>query len=65
MAAKGQSVEVVNELISSKPDLINMLDSKGNTALHIATRKGRTKVNRLNIQLVEYGYQCDCRLLSP
>ncbi|WOG85192.1 hypothetical protein DCAR_0104380 [Daucus carota subsp. sativus] len=44
MAAKGQSVEVVNELISSKPDLINMLDSKGNTALHIATRKGRTKI---------------------
>jgi ankyrin repeat protein len=45
MAVKGQSLVVVEELIKADPSTINLVDNKGNTALHIATRKGRTQVN--------------------
>ncbi|XWS66983.1 hypothetical protein CRYUN_Cryun05aG0247400 [Craigia yunnanensis] len=44
MAVKGQNVEVVDELIKSDPSLINMVDTKGNTALYIGTRKGRIQI---------------------
>jgi ankyrin repeat protein len=46
MAAKGQNLEVVELLIKADPSLINMCDNKENTALHIATRKGRAEVNK-------------------
>lgn len=42
MAVKGQNLEVVEELIRADPMTINLVDTKGNTALHIAaTRKDR------------------------
>ncbi|KAI3965350.1 hypothetical protein MKW92_029113 [Papaver armeniacum] len=43
MAVKGSKIELVEELIRLDPSLVNMVDSKGNTALHIATRKGRVQ----------------------
>ena len=43
---KGQNIEVVGELIKADPSSVNMVDSKGNTPLHIATRKGRAQVNQ-------------------
>ena len=33
MAVKGQSLEVVEELIKADPSIINMVDNKGNTTL--------------------------------
>jgi ankyrin repeat protein len=45
MAVKGQNVVVVEELIHAEPSSINIVDTKGNSALHIATRKGRAQVN--------------------
>lgn len=36
MAVKGQNLEVVEELIRVDPLTINMVDTKGNTARHIA-----------------------------
>ncbi|KAK8628933.1 hypothetical protein V6N13_077795 [Hibiscus sabdariffa] len=48
MAVKGQNLAVVEELINVNPSLmINMVDTKRNTALHIATRKGRTEIVKL------------------
>ncbi|KAJ6698327.1 ANKYRIN REPEAT PLANT PROTEIN [Salix purpurea] len=46
MAAKGQAVELVEELIMSDPSLMNMVDNKGSSALHIAVRKGRDQIVR-------------------
>ncbi|PSS30539.1 Ankyrin repeat-containing protein [Actinidia chinensis var. chinensis] len=48
MAVKGQSVDIVLEL--SKPDppsVLNLEDNKANTALHIATRKGKAEPKQL------------------
>ncbi|KAI8014600.1 Ankyrin repeat-containing protein [Camellia lanceoleosa] len=47
MAVKGQNLEVVEELVKADPELVNMVDTKGNTALHIATRKGRNQIVKL------------------
>ncbi|KAE8691088.1 Ankyrin repeat-containing protein [Hibiscus syriacus] len=48
MAVKGQNLAVVEELIRVNPLLmISMIDTKGNTCLHIATRKGRTQIIKL------------------
>ncbi|KAG2288535.1 hypothetical protein Bca52824_048139 [Brassica carinata] len=47
MAAKGTSVEVVEELIKADRSSINIADTKGNTALHIAARKGRSHIVKL------------------
>lgn len=44
MAVKGQNVDLVDEILGSDPSLINMVDNKGNTVLHMASRKGRTQV---------------------
>ncbi|KAJ6425548.1 hypothetical protein OIU84_026176 [Salix udensis] len=52
MAVKGQNVELVQELIMADPSLMNMVDNQGNSALHIASRKGRDQIVRklLDIQ---------------
>ncbi|KAJ7980916.1 Ankyrin repeat-containing protein [Quillaja saponaria] len=42
MAVKGQKLEVVEELIKSEPSSINMVDTKGNTALHISNQEGQS-----------------------
>ncbi|XP_058769009.1 ankyrin repeat-containing protein At5g02620-like [Vicia villosa] len=47
MAVKGQILVVVEELIKTDPSTINMVDNKGNTTLHIATREGRTQIIKL------------------
>ncbi|KAE8733004.1 Ankyrin repeat-containing protein [Hibiscus syriacus] len=48
MAVKRQNLAVVEELIRVNPSLmINMIDTKGNTCLHISTRKGRTQIIKL------------------
>lgn len=52
MAVTGQSLVVVEELIKADPSTINMVDNKGNTALHIATRKGRTQVNLIVTDII-------------
>ncbi|KAM0946495.1 putative ankyrin repeat-containing domain, PGG domain, ankyrin repeat-containing domain superfamily [Dioscorea sansibarensis] len=47
MAVKGNNVEMIMELLKPDPSLvINLQDNKGNTPLHIATRKGRPEVLR-------------------
>lgn len=45
MAVKGYNVEMIMELLKPDPSsVINLEDNKGNTPLHIATRKGRPEV---------------------
>ncbi|KAE9445206.1 hypothetical protein C3L33_22897, partial [Rhododendron williamsianum] len=46
MAVKGQSVEIVLELGKPDPAVLNLEDNKGNTALHIATGKGKAEMVR-------------------
>ncbi|KAK2978328.1 hypothetical protein RJ640_000158, partial [Escallonia rubra] len=41
---KGQNAEFVLELIKPDPSVTSLEDNKGNTALHIATRKGRIQI---------------------
>ncbi|KAK8314455.1 hypothetical protein V6Z12_D01G172700 [Gossypium hirsutum] len=44
MAVKGQSPAVVDEILLANHSLLNERDKKGNTALHIATRKARPQI---------------------
>ncbi|XP_010528960.1 PREDICTED: ankyrin repeat-containing protein At2g01680 [Tarenaya hassleriana] len=44
MAAKGQNAEVVEEILHAGYPILNERDRKGNTALHIATRKSRPQI---------------------
>jgi ankyrin repeat protein len=44
MSVKGQCPLVVEEILSANCSILNERDKKGNTALHIATRKGRSEV---------------------
>lgn len=44
MAVKGQNEEILMELVKPDPAVLSLEDNKGNTALHIATKKGRTQV---------------------
>ncbi|BBH04870.1 Ankyrin repeat family protein [Prunus dulcis] len=48
--SKGQNLEMMEELIKADPSLINMADNKDNTALHIATRKGRAEIVKLLLE---------------
>jgi ankyrin repeat protein len=43
---------LVDELIQIDAELINMVDSKGNTPLHIASRKGRAQVIYVRFSVV-------------
>ncbi|KAG5070708.1 hypothetical protein JHK86_005919 [Glycine max] len=43
MAVKGQNEEILMELVKPDPAVLSLEDNKGNTALHIATKKGRTQ----------------------
>ncbi|KAL5132726.1 Pentatricopeptide repeat-containing protein [Glycine soja] len=45
MAVKGQNEEILMELVKPDPAVLSLEDNKGNTALHIATKKGRTQTN--------------------
>ncbi|PPD83955.1 hypothetical protein GOBAR_DD19108 [Gossypium barbadense] len=69
MAVKGQSLAVVEELIRVNPSLmINMVDTKGNTSLHIATRKGRAQKNSGHLEIAsmlqQHGVQ-SARAIKP
>jgi len=44
MAVKGKNTDVVEELLMADVSILNVRDKKGNTALHIATRKWRPQV---------------------
>lgn len=44
MAAKGQNTSVIEELLEADISILNERDKKGNTAVHIATRKSRSQV---------------------
>ena len=44
MAVKGQSTSVVEEILQADSSILNERDKKGNTALHMATRKGRSQI---------------------
>lgn len=57
MAVKGQSLEIVEELLKSDVSLANLTDKKGNTALHIAARKGRGDIVKRLMQLEEIDYK--------
>ena len=61
MAVKGQNVELVDELAKANPSLINEVDNKVNTALHVATGKGRAQV--MKVVNVIYNMQMKIELL--
>jgi ankyrin repeat protein len=44
MAVKGQNEEIVLELLKPDPSVMHVEDNKGNTALHVAIKKGRAQV---------------------
>ncbi len=44
IASRNGDLEIVKQLVSNSPQLLNEKDNKGNTALHSAVSKGRNKV---------------------